>query len=61
MARKVSREYGILNEEMQFAMRTTFVVDKNGVIQHVEEGGSAVDPTNAISICTNLKKKATEQ
>jgi len=46
---------------MQFAMRTTFVVDKNGVIQHVEEGGSAVDPTNAISICTNLKKKAAEQ
>ena len=42
MTRKVSKEYGILNEELQFAMRTTFVVDKNGVIQHVEEGGSEI-------------------
>src|SRR2546426_7728114 len=31
MTRKVSKEYGILNEEMQFANRTTFVVDKQGV------------------------------
>lgn len=61
MTRKVSKEYGILNEEQQFAMRTTFVVDKNGMIQHVEEGGSAVDPTNAISVCTSLKKKSAGQ
>ncbi|MBI3669772.1 MAG: peroxiredoxin family protein [Acidobacteria bacterium] len=57
MSRKVSKEYGILNEEMQFANRTTFVVDKQGVIQFIEEGKSAVDPTNAITICTGLKKK----
>ncbi len=60
MTRKVNKEYGILNEEMQFANRTTFVVDKNGNIQHVEEGKSAVDPANAISICTDLKKHATK-
>ena len=35
----------------------TFVVDKQGNIQHVEEGKSAVDPTGAINICTGLKKK----
>lgn len=57
--RKVSKEYGILNDEMQFANRTTFVVDKNGVIQHVEEGGSAINPNGAIEICTSLKKKET--
>ncbi len=57
MTRKVSKQYGILNEEYQFANRTTFVVDKQGVIQHIEEGSTAVDPAKAISICTGLKKK----
>ncbi len=57
MTRKVSKEYGILNDEMQFANRTTFVVDKQGLIQHIEEGRSAVDPTSAIAVCTGLKKK----
>ncbi len=57
MSRKVSKEYGILNEEKQFANRTTFVVDKQGVIQFIEEGNSAIDPNNAITVCTGLKKK----
>lgn len=57
MTRKVSKDYGILNEEQQFANRTTFVVDKEGKIAHVEEGRSAVDPTNAIAVCTTLKTK----
>ena len=57
MTRKVTKEYGVLNDEKQFANRTTFVVDKQGHIQHVEEGTSAVDPNSAISICIGLKKK----
>ena len=57
MTRKVSKLYGILNDEMQFANRTTFVVDKQGMIQHIEEGKSAVDPTGAVTMCTGLKKK----
>lgn len=60
MTRKVSKEYGILNDEYQFANRTTFVVDKQGVIRHVEEGRSAVDPTGAIQMCSTLKKKEAE-
>jgi len=59
--RKVSKEYGILNEEQQFSRRTTFVIDKQGVIQHVEEGSSAIDPTGAITMCSTLKKKETPQ
>ena len=61
MTRKVSREFGILNEEMQFANRATFVVDKEGVIQHVEEGSSAIDPTGAVTVCSMLKKKEPAQ
>ena len=57
MSHKVSKDYGILNDQYQFANRTTFVVDKEGKIQHIEEGRSAVDPTGAITMCTTLKKK----
>lgn len=57
MTRQVSKDYGILNDKFQFANRTTFVVDKEGKIQHIQEGNSAIDPTNAIDICTTLHKK----
>lgn len=60
MTRKTSKDYGILNEEYQFSMRTTFIVDKQGLIQYIEEGGSAVDPNGAITFCTSLKKKETQ-
>ena len=57
ITRRVSKEYGILDEERQFARRTTFVVDKDGVIQHIEQGRGAIDPTGAIQMCSVLKKK----
>ena len=58
--RKVSKEYGILDDDRQFARRTTFVVDKEGKIQHIEAGRGAIDPTGAIQMCSMLKKKASE-
>ncbi len=61
MTRQVSKAYGILNDQYEFANRTTFVVDKEGTIQHIEEGNSAVDPTGAIDICLNLHKKQASQ
>ena len=57
MTRKVTKLYGILNDEYQFANRSTFLVDKQGVIQYIKEGREAVDPTGAIVMCTALKMK----
>ncbi len=63
MNHKVLTAYGILKaydmqaDKYEFARRTTIVVDKQGVIQHVEFDSSAVDPTTAISVCTGLHKK----
>ncbi len=54
--RKVSTAYGILNTERGFANRATFVVDKEGKIQHVEEGKTAIDPTGAAQACSRLGK-----
>ncbi len=54
---KVSEAYGVLNPQSQFANRTTFVVDKQGRIQYIEEGNSAIDPTGAVQMCSMLKGK----
>ena len=39
--RTVSKEYGILNEQHGFANRTTYVVDKQGIILHIEKDAEA--------------------
>ncbi|SRR5579871_573815 len=57
-SKEVSTRYGVLNPLLRFANRTTFVVDKSGVIQHVDAGGGAVDPTGAVSACSRLGHRA---
>jgi peroxiredoxin len=63
MNRKVLKLYGILKleniqkEEYGWAQRTTFVVDKQGIIRQVEEEASAINPNNAVAVCTKLPKK----
>ena len=55
--RQVSKDYGVLNEGAGLANRTTFVVDKEGKIQHIEEGMAAVDVTGAAAVCDRLAHK----
>ncbi len=55
--RTVVKDYGILNEKSGFLRRATFVVDKEGLIQHIEEGNTAIDPTGAYQACNFLTKK----
>ena len=54
--RKVSKSYGVLVADRGIAGRTTFVVDKDGRIQHIEEGSSAMDPSGAMQACSRIKK-----
>jgi peroxiredoxin len=59
--RTVVRDYGIFNEEQGFGNRATFVIDKQGIIQHIDEGTVAIDPTSAAEACNVLThKKATQ-
>ncbi len=63
MNRKMLKSYGILkgydvqNETYEWALRANIVIDKQGIIQFVEEGDSAVDPNTALTMCTTLHKK----
>jgi peroxiredoxin len=58
--RKTTKDYGLYNEETGYAARATFVVDKEGKIQHIELGRTAIDPTGAYQVCDRLVKKKVE-
>ena len=55
--RKVVADYGIFNAERGFANRATFVIDKEGKIQHIEIGQGAIDPAGADTACNRLEHK----
>lgn len=54
--REVAKLYGVLIADRGIANRATFVVDKEGKIQHIEEGQGAVDISGAAMACSRLKK-----
>lgn len=64
MNRKMLKTYGILkgynvqDETYEWALRANIVIDKQGIIQLIDEGDSAVDPNTALTMCTTLHKKA---
>jgi len=53
--RQASKDYGVLMEEHGIASRATFVIDKEGRIQHIEEGGGAIDPAGALTACSRRR------
>ena len=46
---KIAEAYGVLMETRKLAFRTTFVIDRDGRIQYIERGGSAIDPAGALA------------
>ena len=59
--RSVVKDYGIFSEEGGYGNRATFVIDKNGIIQHIKEGNEAIDPTSAMDTCNILTHKKASQ
>jgi peroxiredoxin len=59
--RTVVKDYGVFNEEQGFGNRATFLIDKEGIIRHIDEGNGAVDPTSVVEACNVLNRKKTSQ
>jgi peroxiredoxin Q/BCP len=53
-SKSVSRQYGVLIPLVRLANRTTFIIDKEGIIQNIQKGGEAIDPANAHQACGAL-------
>jgi len=50
--KEVAKAYGVLNFTRLFANRVTFVIDKDGLICHIEKGSDAVDHSGAFQACS---------
>jgi len=57
----VVKDYGLYNEEGGYGNRATFVIDKDGIIQHIDEGRVAIDPAGAADACNILTHKKASQ
>ncbi|MBI1786137.1 MAG: redoxin domain-containing protein [Acidobacteria bacterium] len=55
--RKTSADYGVLIPDRGMANRSTFVIDKEGKIQYIEEGNSAINTDGAATACSRLHHK----
>ena len=49
--KQVAKAYGVLNFTRLFANRVTFVIDKAGIVRHIDEGSDALDPSGARQAC----------
>jgi peroxiredoxin len=54
--KEASRQYGLLDETSGVARRATFVVDKKGIVQKVDVGRDALDPSALVGVCERLSK-----
>ena len=53
-SKAVTREYGVLYPLLRVAKRVTFVIDRQGLIREVTEGGDAADPNKREQSCSLL-------
>jgi peroxiredoxin Q/BCP len=50
----VTKEYGVLYPLIRVAKRVTFVIDREGVLRSITEGGEAADPSKTAQSCSLL-------
>ncbi len=55
--KQVSQAYGVLAAASGRPQRTTFVIDKEGRIQHIEQGSSAMNPEGALTACQRVTRR----
>jgi len=55
-SREISKSYGVYNERGLVANRSTFVIDKNGVVQKEFLAAEALDPAKSLEACALLKE-----
>ena len=51
---RVTEAYGVMMPNQRLAVRTTFVIDKSGVIREIQQGNSAIDTSGALAACARV-------
>ncbi len=50
----VAKSYGVLYPLLRIARRATFVIDRQGIVRHLERGRAAADPERALEAASRL-------
>jgi alkyl hydroperoxide reductase subunit AhpC len=59
--KRVSRQYGVLSFFPRLARRTTFVLDQEGVIRHIDRGKAALSPNGVLKMCSLQASEGTKR
>ena len=54
--REISKSYGVWNEQGLVSNRSTFVIDKNGIVKTEFLAAEALDPAHSLEACALLKE-----
>ena len=55
-SKAVTKQYGVLYPLIRVAKRVTFVIDRQGIVREIKEGGEAADPAKTAQACSLLPK-----
>jgi thioredoxin-dependent peroxiredoxin len=53
----VLKKYDVKGGKYEWARRTSFVVDKEGIIRRIDFDKEAINPNTAVTMCMNLHRK----
>ena len=53
-SKEVTKQYGVLYPLIRVAKRVTFVIDREGIVREITEGGEAADPNKTAQSCSLL-------
>ncbi len=51
---RVAEAYGVMAPGQKFAIRTTFVIDKGGIIREIQQGNEAIATSGALDACARV-------
>ena len=54
---RVTEAYGVMMPGQKLAIRTTFVIDRAGIIREIQQGKEAIDTTGALTACERVSHK----
>jgi peroxiredoxin Q/BCP len=57
---RVAQAYGVMMPGQRMAVRTTFIIDKSGVIREIQQGNSAIDTSGALAACARVSHQKPE-
>lgn len=54
---KVGTLYGVYNPTGKYNGRANVVIDRSGIVRHIERGSGAIDPSSALKACQVIQPK----